>query len=338
MLWFFLSAICQAVFGRFAIRSETPRVTFRETDANKGIVRAMKRLRSFKPSSRGGAFHTVFGNMRNPSLFLYTKREELGDTEVTLDWANYESRKGIVVVYPGIASSSCSVGIRRLAEEVCRRGYACVVYNRPGHGENSALERAFPRHGDTNESHKVITYLSSRNLPVYAVGLSGGGNSMVKYMGEMDDDKNIRAAVSVCNPLDLVQCYNKFSLKRGLDRTMSSWVMDIYARHKPRFRVRSMKDFDEAVTGVPWPDYYTEKSSVAALKRVKVPILCIGADNDPIVHRSIIDAHDDVAMENPNVISARTRDGGHLGWLTDGGNWMESVAIDFIDEIHQRKG
>ena len=258
---------------------------------------------------------------------VYDAREMVGDAAI--DWLNPGSQKGVVLVFHGLAGSSASRGVRRLVAEAAGRGFAVAVYNRSGHAHGCPLAGEFPDHASDDDTRAVVERVASRVRPVYAVGLSAGANAMVRYLGGAAPA--VASAVSVCNALDLVACYDKLRLRPRLDAMLASWLADVHARHRPRFRARSMRDFDEFVTGLPLADYYGEQGSADALRRTEVPTMCIGADNDPIVDRCILDLHDEIASVNPRVVSVRTRDGGHCGWVSRRGPWMESLALDFLE-------
>ena len=52
-----------------------------------------------------------------------------------------------------------------------------------------------------------------------------------------------------------------------------------------------------------------------ALQGVRVPLLCLGANNDPVIHRSLLHLLDLGAAANNNIIVCNTEEGGHLGFL-----------------------
>ena len=318
MILFVLRAIAEAVFGRFFIRPERPRVVGR-LPGGVGVP-------DFRPSSRGAAFHTVFANALGPRV-EYDERERAG--EAVIDWLHPASPRGVVVVFHGLGGSSDSPGVRRLVLEVVRRGFSAAVFNRRGHARACGLAGDFPDHANDEDTASVIEKVRARGVPVYAVGLSAGANAMIRFIGSSGSSGSIVAGVSVCGPLDLVKCYAH--LPRRLDAMLASWAMGVYARHRPVFRARSMRDFDEFVTGRRLEDYYADQGSVDALARAEVPVLCLGADNDPIVHTCILDAHDEAARSNPRVVCVRTSEGGHCGWVDRAGSWGDRFALDFIE-------
>lgn len=328
MFLFVLNALVQAVFGRFAVR---PRV------ARARVVGSCPvRVPDFFPATRGAAFQTVFANLFGPSVD-YSERETVGGAIV--DWvhsAPAEPRRGVVVVFHGLGGSSASPGVRRVVREAARRGFAVAVFNRRGHAPGVPMEGEFPDHACDADTRAVVERVARRYSPVYAIGISAGANALVRYLG--GESPSVAAAVSVCNPLDLKACYDRLKARPRIDAMLASWVMAVYARHRPRFGARSMRDFDESVTGRPLGEYYGEQGSGEALRVTRVPTLCMGAENDPIVDKCILDLHDEAARANPRVVSVRTGEGGHCGWVSRGGAWMEPLALDFLESCGETTG
>lgn len=91
-----------------------------------------------------------------------------------------------------------------------------------------------------------------------------------------------------------------------------------------KFTLPTMKQIDEVFgsqlgdpPNFPFPtayEYYQWASSDHLVDRVRVPMLCIDAADDPIVARAPMDARG-----NPFIFMALTKVGGHLGWF----EWKE---------------
>lgn len=81
---------------------------------------------------------------------------------------------------------------------------------------------------------------------------------------------------------------------------------------------RTVRDFDETLTKHVFhydtvDDYYSDAGSVKKLGVVRVPLLCINAEDDPISINLAMPS-DDQVKANPNVIMCTTRSGGHLAF------------------------
>jgi predicted alpha/beta-fold hydrolase len=81
---------------------------------------------------------------------------------------------------------------------------------------------------------------------------------------------------------------------------------------------RTVRDFDDTLTKHVFhydtvDDYYDDAGSVKKLGGVRVPLLCINAEDDPISISSALPKDDEV-QANPNVILCTTKSGGHLAF------------------------
>jgi predicted alpha/beta-fold hydrolase len=260
------------------------------------------------------------------------------DGEIVLDWMNPESNKGIVILFPGLGGSSQGIHMVCLTNELVKRGFAVVVYNRRGHAKESTLKITFPEHANIEDTDLAINAISRSGIPIYGIGISAGANNLVRYIGSKSNSP-ILAAVSICNVLDLNKSYERLRKSRFLDRLVTSWIKSIYERHYGKIaNINTMKQFDEYVTGKPVDKYYEEQSSVKALESIKIPILCISSRNDMIVEPCVCDIQDKIALKNPNVVSVNTIDGGHVGFMTKDGNWADKVAAEWIDDRRRDLG
>ena len=112
-------------------------------------------------------------------------------------------------------------------------------------------------------------------------------------------------------------------------------------------RAKTVHDFDEAVTrvtfGFPSVDAYSDASSSAAMiERVRVPLLVVQAEDDPIAVRDATPREAIGAMREGNVILVETPSGGHLGWTAGeeapfGAPWPDRGAFEFLVAVRARK-
>ncbi|RUP36175.1 LOW QUALITY PROTEIN: hypothetical protein BC936DRAFT_138482 [Jimgerdemannia flammicorona] len=130
---------------------------------------------------------------------------------------------------------------------------------------------------------------------------------------------------SMCNSL-------KASFARHADMLLSNPELDSTSIAA----ARTLREFDTAVTRVVFGydtvnDYYRDASSSRFITRVRVPLLCLNAVDDPIAAGECIPY--DECRFNPNVLLATTSQGGHLGWfegLVDPKRWCIKPLSQFI--------
>jgi predicted alpha/beta-fold hydrolase len=90
-------------------------------------------------------------------------------------------------------------------------------------------------------------------------------------------------------------------------------------------KVKYLYEFDRAYQcptwGYPTEDaYYRDASSVDSLLAVRIPLLALNAEDDPISVKMGLPYPE--AAKNPYTVLCTTSLGGHLGWFEmDGGRW-----------------
>jgi len=104
---------------------------------------------------------------------------------------------------------------------------------------------------------------------------------------------------------------------------------------------KNLYEFDSNITikfyGFPTVDtYYRKIGSINEILNVKVPLLCLSANDDDIAHEKALPR--DESSANPNIILMETDRGSHVVWL-EGNNpfkmtcWFPKPACEFLDYI-----
>jgi len=234
----------------------------------------------------------------------------------------------------GLEGASHSRYAQAIGQYFRARGWIVVVAHFRGcSGVPNRLARAY-HSGDSDELGFILSTARSR-LPQarwHAVGVSLGGNALLKYLGEQGESATwLTAAAAVSAPLDLVAA--GVSLSHGLNR-------QLYARHflrsmkakilekARRFpgaidvvrlaHVRSLRDFDDAYTAPMHGfahalDYWQRSSSKPWLPAIRVPTLVLNARNDPFLPEAALPGPDDCA---PALLLHQPATGGHASFVT----------------------
>ena len=170
---------------------------------------------------RGGHAQTIY-----PALFLRGRRpryrRERWDTPdgdfIDLDFVDAESgRAPRVVLFHGLEGSSSSHYARSLMRVLAHaRWGGVVVHFRGCSGEPNRLPRAY-HSGDAAEIGWILARMAQAGGPLYAAGVSLGGNALLKWLGESGAEARacLRAAAAVSAPLDLMAA--GAALERGLN-------------------------------------------------------------------------------------------------------------------------
>lgn len=241
----------------------------------------------------------------------------------------------LLVLFHGLEGSSRSHYARALMQAVTERGWhGVVVHFRGCSGEPNCLPRAY-HSGDSAEIGWVLETLAQRYAQLFAVGVSLGGNALLKHLGEQGSQAKPLAAAAISVPYDLAAANTMLSQGMGL----------LYSRHflhsliprtlakAQRFpgqigldqltalkSARTLRDFDEAVTAplhgfAGADDYYAKSSCAQYLPGIAVPTLLLHARNDPFLPASAIPSAEQLPDCMQLALSAR---GGHVGFVSGG--------------------
>lgn len=189
--------------------------------------------------------------------------------------------------------------------------------------------------------------------PIVVVGVSLGGNVLLKWLGELGPEgaSLVRRAVAVSVPLDLAA--GSRYLERGISRlyvrhflaTLKPKALAKARQHPGLIRVPEMLaaktfwKFDDAATAPlhgfrDAADYYARSSSMPYLHRIAVPTLVLCSRDDPFVPHASLTRATAIAARNAFIEMQVTLSGGHVGWVSghplNPQYYMESRAIDFL--------
>jgi len=237
----------------------------------------------------------------------------------------------VLVLLHGLEGSSQSHYALAVMRAAADRGWrALVAHFRGCSGEPNRLARAY-HSGDSDEGDWILRRVHARwpRAPLYAVGISLGGNLLAKWLGERAGDASfVTAAASVGAPLDLAA--GGRALARGFSRIYTAmFLRTLRAKalaKAERFpgvadaaairAAGNLYQFDNAYTAPlhgfrDTDDYWRRASGKPWLAAVRVPLLVLNARNDPFVPVSSLPRRSEVAaavrLEQPAA-------GGHVGF------------------------
>ena len=292
----------------------------------------------------GGHAQTVYPLLIQPDDHPY-RRERLETPDgdfIDVDW-NEQARPTpgsaptetpLVILFHGLEGSSGSHYARALMHALSAAGWGGgVVHFRGCSGETNRLPRAY-HSGDSAEIDWILRHIHATQTPrpLFAVGVSLGGNALLKWLGERGRAARdvIEAAAAVSTPFDLTACGHH--LGRGLNRL---YTQHFLATLKPRSlaklrrfpglfderrlrRATTLHAFDDAVTAPihgfsSADDYWRLSSSAPWLRSIDVPTLLINARNDPFLPAHALPGPDEVS---PTVTRDFSAEGGHVGFVS----------------------
>src|SRR5687768_3835533 len=131
----------------------------------------------------------------------------LGEDFVDVDFVDGEPGKPLVVLFHGLEGSSNSHYARGLMAALQARGWSgAVPHFRGCSGEPNRTAR-FYHSGDSLEVDWIMARLRACTPgPLYATGVSLGGNALLRWLGESGHAAGfVTAAAAISAPLDLAR-------------------------------------------------------------------------------------------------------------------------------------
>ena len=255
---------------------------------------------------------------------------------VDVDFAEHPSQPDapLLVIFHGLEGSSGSHYAEALTDAAKNRGWACSVPHFRGcSGELNHGPRAY-HSGDFEEIDWILRRFKAGHCrPVIAVGISLGGNALMRWAGEMGSGAAavVAGVASVCSPLDLAASgwaigrgFNRLVYTRMFLRSMVPKALQKLDQHPGLFdrdallAARDLYEFDNIVTAPlhgfkDTDDYWKRASAKPHLHTIRVPALALNAINDPFIPAwslpTAADASSSLSLWQP-------AQGGHVGFPT----------------------
>jgi uncharacterized protein len=301
----------------------------------------------------GGNLQTVYAALIDRGAAGWTReRWETPDGDfIDVDRLRGRDDAPRVVLFHGLEGNSRSHYAMAMASGLRRRGWGCAVAHFRGcSGEPNRLSRAY-HSGDAREISWILRRFRGESAlaPLFAVGVSLGGNALLKWLGEDREAREVvDAAAAVSAPVDLMATGD--ALGKGFNlvytRMFLATLKRMSARKIERFpglfdgeamrRARTLREFDDVVTAPlhgfrDTDDYWTRASAKPVLARIDVPTLLLNARNDPFVPAAALPRAEEVSA---SVRCEFPEEGGHAAFVAGPfpGNldWLPGRVMDFF--------
>ncbi|KAI0672448.1 AB-hydrolase YheT [Trametes maxima] len=263
-------------------------------------------------------------------------------------------RENILLVAHGLTGGSNEAYVRAVLARVTPStdahgcGFRAIVMNYRGCNGSPVVTPRLYHAGSSDDVRPVILWITHTfpQCRMYGLGFSLGANILTKYAGEEGDKCPLQGLVTLANPWDFVKgCHHlpstflgrhvyRYVLGGALRRLMRLHqnvfldAADIPLSRaslqaffeRPRLTLR---EYDELITAPMYGfkdalDHYAKISSSNVVRDIRVPCLAINSLDDPFSGEQGLPIHEIRASDNPLVVLAATRAGGHLGWYEHG--------------------
>ena len=309
----------------------------------------------------GGHLQTVYAQWRGAGCSVAYRRERIDTPDgdfLDLDWVDGDLQEPLLVLFHGLEGCSRSRYALLLMHVLRQRGRrGVVVHFRGCSGEPNRLPRGY-HSGDSAEIDYVLRRLrAAERIPLLAVGVSLGGNALLKWLGEQQAAATAvtQAAAAISAPLDLPAAGAQLSRSIGLAyaayflRSLKPKALSKLARFPSLYSAqdvlsaRSMFDFDERVTAPLHGfkgalDYWTRASCKPWLRTIQVPTLVLNARNDPFLPAARLPTAEEVAG---TVCLQYLPAGGHVGFthgpFPGSSEWLPRRILEYFDSLADRR-
>ena len=266
---------------------------------------------------------------------------------IDFDWlvdANAKHGAPLLVLFHGLEGSSASHYAQAFAHWARQHGWGFVVPHFRGcSGQLNWAPRAY-HSGDFEEIGWMLAQCRARHdltcnttknasisAPMLAVGVSLGGNALLRWAQEAGDAAAsvVSAVAAVSSPIDLAaggdaigRGFNRQVYTRMFLRSMVPKAMRKLAQHPGLFdrqrlvAARTLYDFDNVFTAPlhgfkDTDDYWKRGSAQPHLAQIRIPALVLNARNDPFVPGHSLPLPGEVGT---HVTLWQPAQGGHVGF------------------------
>lgn len=274
-------------------------------------------------------------------------REDVAKTpdgdEVLLHFLPGRPQKPLLIVFHGLEGCSQSRAVRAVAKFFSQREWTVAAPHFRSCGRMNLLPRAYHA-ADGEDCRWLAEYFRATHpdSPLFAAGVSLGGNALIHSLN-LQNAPPLRAAATISAPLNLPAAAQRLSggathwiYGRHFVKLLRAKVREKRARYpaladdKMLKRTRTIADFDRMYTApvhgfASAEEYWRKGSAETALREMQTPLLCINAQNDPLVP-----AHSLPQAASDKVAFCRPPHGGHGAFFGAPQNWLGQTIYDFF--------
>ncbi len=302
---------------------------------------------------RSGHFQTIVPTLFRRVSGVSWQRQRITTADgdfIDLDWIT-SNQSRVVLLCHGLEGSSDTHYMRGMARACATAGWDVAAYNFRGcSGEHNLLARAY-HSGATDDLAEVIDQVLAHRAyqQIALVGFSLGGNLVLKYLGEPNNNRpaQLCGGVAISPPCDLSGCCDRLDERQNwlyqqrFLRTLQRKMVDKGDLVKQALGVsqlphcKSVREFDHRFTAPLHgfdgaEDYYLQSSSMQYLAAINLPTLLISARDDPFLSSSCFPNAGEVSDQLQLQYSQH---GGHVSFMQShptGHYWAEQRCIEFL--------
>jgi predicted alpha/beta-fold hydrolase len=257
----------------------------------------------------------------------------------------------LVLLIHGMTGCETSVYMLSTARHLLDCGYPVLRLNVRGAGPSRPYCSEIYHAGRTADFRRVLWQIPQELTKngIVAIGYSLGGAMLLKYLGEEGAFSPLRAAVSICAPIDLIG--TAVQMMRPRNRFYHAYILNGVkaetlgegARLSPEEcevvrKARTVQEYDDRFIAPRYgyrsgEDYYDLCTPLRYMPEIRVPTMVLAACDDPWIP---IDHYKGFKWDdNPWLLPVFTPTGGHVGFHGDSGNrpWCDLALEKFLEQV-----
>jgi len=312
----------------------------------------------FKPAwwCRHHHLQTLYPTLfrRQTKLTLNKEQFELPDGDfIELSWTQEIKTGPIVILLHGLEGSIDSPYAKGILKTIQDNNLQGVLMHFRGcGGQHNRLDRGY-HSGETGDLDTFVKTLKTRypGRKLAAIGVSLGGNVLLKYLGEQSDECPLTCAMAISVPFDLADSAKKLNsgfskiYQQHLINRLSKKMRDKFKERPAPFDIDKLDtwtdfhSFDHNVTAAihgfkSGDDYYTKSSSKQFIKNITTPTLILHSKDDPFMSAEAIPTKDELSSSTTLEL---TKHGGHVGFVYgkspfNAEYWIEKRMAEFFND------
>lgn len=255
---------------------------------------------------------------------------------VDLCWTenpNKTKHKPVVLLFHGLAGSFYSPYANGLLHAFKQAGWLGVLMHFRGCSGQPNRKPYSYHSGEVSDARFILEYIHQHfpDVPHAAVGISLGGNMLVRYLAQFAHQPLVDAGCVISAPLDLASCSERIqqgfstvyqayllrSMTRSLKMKLTQHHQVGHWKSGQKIQISSIYQFDDTVTAPlgafdSAQDYYQKCSGISVLNSIRTPLKIIHAQDDPFMTKAVIPT----APLPSNIEYHLTQYGGHVGFVS----------------------
>ena len=262
-----------------------------------------------------------------------------------------DDARPLVILIHGVTGCEDSVYILSAARHLLYRGYTVLRLNVRGAGPSRRYCGEHHHVGRTADFRRVLQQIPDdlKQNGIVAIGYSLGGTMLLKYLGEEGNFSPLRAAASICAPIDLLQTghhmlrprnwlYHSYILNAQKTETLAEGARLSDEEREIVRSARSVFDYDDRFISPRYgfrgaEDYYSICAPKQFMPEIRVSTMVLAACDDPWI--PIEHYRDFKWSDNPWLLPVMPETGGHVGFHGDAGGqpWCNLAIEKFLERV-----